>query len=143
MSVTIIDNTAFMVIKHSVRNFKEGIRRGLLEVAPEIERQVTLLIKSPPKTGRYYNIGGRIHQASAPGEAPADLTGALAESVGSKVSSSTTLIIGDRAPYGKFLEGNFKNRIAPRPHLRPAALSKAREVKQAIEQGVKWQIGKK
>ncbi len=137
--IKIVDNTAFVVIKKSMMTFKEGIRRGLLNVAPEMVREVRRLINSPIKTGRIYKIGGQLHQASAPGEAPATLTGKLAESVSFKVSSHTQLIIGDKAniaPYGKFLEGNFPNRIAPRPHLKPGALSKSRELGQALIRGV-------
>lgn len=139
----VVDNTAFLVINKALFNTKEGIRRGLLNVGPEIEREVVRLIKSPPKTGRIYAIGGgRLHQASAPGEAPADLTGELAEGVGFSVSSPTQIIIGDRAPHGRWLEGNVPNRIAPRPHLKPGAISKAREVEQAILRGVSRELGK-
>jgi len=145
--ITVVDNTAFLVIDRAIFNTKEGIRRGLLEVGPEIEREVVRLIKSPPKTGRLYLIGGRIHQASAPGEAPADLSGALAESVDSVAPSATQLIIGDRAniaPYGGLLEnGSPGGQLKKRPHLKPAALSKAREVGQAINQGVATELRKK
>ena len=144
-NIKVVDNTAFLVIEKALCNTKEGIRRGLLDVAPEIEREVVRRIKSPPKTGRLYSFNGRIHQASAPGEAPADLTGQLAESVGSEVTSPTQLVIGDdiSAPHGEWMEfGTTDGRIAPRPHLKPAALSKAREVEQAINRGVKRELGK-
>jgi len=147
MGVKIVKNTAFLTIKRSLFKNKEGVRRGLLAVAPEIKREVRRLIRDPNKTGRIYHIGGKIHQASAPGEAPANLTGRLAQSVGSKVTGYSRLTILDRdhiAPHGKWMEyGTRDGRIAPRPHLRPAALSKSREVIQAIEQGVKRQMGKK
>lgn len=142
----IVDNTAFLVMDKAVMNTQEGIRRGLLAVGPEIEREVVRRIKSPPKTGRLYFIGGQIHQASAPGESPANLTGTLAESVASEVSSPTILTIGDReniASYGGYMEfGTRDGRIAPRPHLKPAALSKAREVEQAILLGVQRELSK-
>lgn len=144
-NIHVVDNTAFLVIEKSIYNTKEGIRRGLLDVAPEIEREVVRMIKEPPKTGRLYSFGGRIHQASAPGEAPADLTGQLAESVGSEVTSPTQLVIGDdiSAPHGEWMEfGTDDGRIAPRPHLKPAALSKAREVGQSLNRGVKRELGK-
>ena len=143
MSMKLVNEEAMLVLVKAIFNTKEGIRRGLIEVAPLIEREVVRLIKSPPKTGRVYVIGGKFHQASAPGEAPANLTGRLADSVGSLVKGSDKLTIGDRkdiAPYGKLLEGNFPNKIAPRPHLKPAALSKSREVGQAIVLGVKRRL---
>lgn len=147
MGVRLTQNTAFLVMNKSIANSKEGIRRGLLEVGPEIEKEVVSLIRSPKKTGRLYWINGRLHQASAPGEAPANLTGALADSVDSKVTSPTRLLIGDIksiAPYGGIMEHGTKDgtRILPRPHLRPGALNKAREVGQAIELGIKRQLGK-
>ncbi len=142
----VVNNTAFLVIDKSLFNTKEGIRRGLLDVGPEIEREVVRLIKSPPKTGRYYSVGnGRVHQASAPGEAPADFTGTLAESIGFKVSSATQLRVGSRAnsgadAYAKRLEEGVG--IARRPYLEPGVLNKAREVEQAIGRGVKRELGK-
>jgi hypothetical protein len=142
MGVKIVDNTAFLVIKRSLYKNKEGIRRGLLAVAPEIKREVRRLIRDPNKSGRIYNIGGKMHQASAPSEAPANLSGRLAKKVGSKVPNATRLIIGDNAPYGGYLEYGTTH-ILPRPHLRPAALSKVREVGQAIVLGVKNELGKK
>jgi len=147
MPVLIRKNTAFMVINKSMINNKEGVRRGLVEVGPEIRKEVKRLITSPPKTGRVYTIRGKPHQASAPGEAPANLTGALAASVSSRVKGSTRLTIGDlasKAPHGGVMEFGTKDgtRILPRPHLKPGALSKAREVKQAILLGVQRQLGK-
>jgi len=142
MGVKIVDNTAFLVIKRSLYKNKEGIRRGLLAVAPEIKREVRRLIRDPNKSGRIYNIGGKMHQASAPSEAPANLSGRLAKKVGSKVPNATRLIIEDNAPYGGYLEYGTTH-ILPRPHLRPAALSKVREVGQAIVLGVKNELGKK
>lgn len=145
MGIKVIDDTAFLVMDRALFNTKEGIRRGLLDVAPEIEREVVRRIKSPPKTGKLYFIAGKIHQASAPGESPADLSGDLAEGVGSRVPSSTLLVIGYAAstPYGKWMEkGTDDGRIEPRPALRPAALSKEREVEQAIQRGVKRELGK-
>ena len=142
MGVTVVDNTAFLVVKKSIFNNKEGIRRGLLDVGPEIEREIVRLIESPPKTGRLYLIGGRIHRASAWGESPATLTGTLADSVGFSVTSPTQLVMGYQAnvaPYGKWLEGHWLNR----PALKPGSLNKAREVEQAILLGVKRQLGKK
>lgn len=145
----VVNNTAFLVIDRALFNTKEGIRKGLLDVGPEIVREVIRLIKSPPKTGRLYLRSGQIHQASAPGEAPANLTGALAESMDFAVTSPTQLVIGNIesiAPYGRRLElgDSFVGigSIAPRPFVRPGALSKAREVEQAVVRGVKRELGK-
>ena len=146
-SIKVVDDTAFVIMDRSVVKCKEGVRRGLLDVGPEIEREAVRRIKSPPKTGRYYFRGGHLHQASAPGESPADWTGTLAESVGFEVSSPREMKIGTRAaiaPYGGAMEfGTKDGMIAPRPFLMPSVLSKAREIKQSIEKAVGIQLGKK
>jgi phage gpG-like protein len=66
-------------------------------------------IESPPKTGRIYGT----HQASAPGEPPANDTGELAASI-TVESDGETVTLAARAPYAPTLEyGGAK--IAPRP----------------------------
>lgn len=143
MELKIVNNTAFLIMNKALLNVKDGVRRGFLAVGPEIKKEVIKLIKGHPKTGRYYIINGKLHQASAPGEPPADLTGNLADSVNYRGRGSSELVIGDRAdmaPYAKYLEGFVPNRIAPRPHLRPAVLNKRREIEQAIELSVKLRL---
>ncbi len=143
MELKIVNNTAFLLMDKIVFKCREGVRRGLLAVGPEIKREVVRLIKSPPKTGRYYVINGQLHQASAPGEAPANLTGNLAASVNHTMTGRDTLVIGDReaiAPYAKWLEGFVPNRIAPRPHLLPAVISKARDMELYIELAVRREL---
>lgn len=145
IKVTVVDNTAFLVIKKSVRNIKEGIRQGFLAVAPNVVSEVRRLIDSPPKTGRLYIINGQIHQASAPDESPATLTGDLSNSIRSSVPNFNTLIIGSgsEAPHGLWMErGTDDGRIEARPFLKPAGLSKLREVVQSVNKGVKGQLGK-
>ena len=147
MGIKITDDTLFVVIKNTDKNSKEGIRKGLLDVGPEIEREIVRLIESPPKTGRLYLINGMIHRASAPGEAPANLTGALADSADFTVPSAVQMVIGYRAniaPHGEWMEyGTRDGRIAPRPALRRATIGKAREIEQALIEGIKRELGKK
>jgi hypothetical protein len=60
-------------------------------------------IDSPPKTGRFYRLrGGKMHQASAPGEYPARRTGALSKSIRSHVGGAEATI-GTTIFYGRFL----------------------------------------
>lgn len=80
-----------------------------------------LAIMNPPKTGKAYKSGKRVHQASAPGEAPANDLGNLA-------GSGTTRRVGlghyqvvFSTPYARPLEyGNASGTILPRPYVRPA-----------------------
>lgn len=75
----------------------------------------TLLINSPPKTGRIYHRRGVAHQASAPGESPAADTGFLAANVDASYNSEQFAGYATwHAAYAAFLEfGTYK--MAPRP----------------------------
>lgn len=80
---------------------------------------------SGTKSGLVYTRGGRSHQASAPGEAPAIDIGNLVNSIFSEKSGPGEALVGAHAEYGVYLEFGT-SRMAPRPFLRPA-LEKARE----------------
>ncbi len=95
---------------------RKTIENGLYTVGQILDKRVTKLITSPPKTGRVYRIRGLDHQASAPGEAPANLTGRLAASFNYNVHGFYQMEVGESAPYAAFLEEGTRN-IAPRPHV--------------------------
>ena len=80
-----------------------------------------LLIMNPPKSGKEYKRGKRVHQASAPGEAPAsDLGNLVNDSMVSQESPAEWLVTFS-AQYAKALEyGAPKRRLDPRPFLRPS-----------------------
>jgi phage gpG-like protein len=80
---------------------------------------------SGPRSGRIYIVNGRPHQASAPGEPPASMTGALRQSI-----THTDVIwegfeahaeVGSNKPYAARLEwGGVDDRgirILPRPYF--------------------------
>jgi len=54
---------------------------------------------------------------SAPGQAPAYITGTLRKSVDFKVNGAQSLTFGETAPYAGFLEDGTR-KMAPRPHLK-------------------------
>lgn len=81
-----------------------------------VTNKLTYLLTNGPRTGRVYTIRGKKHQASAPGEAPARITGRLAKSVGYKVTGHDQLVVGEEAEYAAFLESGT-GRMKPRPHL--------------------------
>lgn len=101
-----------------------GIARG----TEAVREEATSLVVNPPKTGRLYRRNGRIHQASAPGEHPANDTGFLIASIATETDENAlkgSVNIG--AEYGKFLEyGTVK--MAPRPFARPALMAKKDEI---------------
>jgi HK97 gp10 family phage protein len=112
----------------------EGIRQGFFKLGKDLREEAKRLITEPPKTGRIYRvrIGGKIvlHQASAAGEAPANMTGALKSTVGYDVSGANQITFGagnkDKVKYAGYLENGTK-KMAKRPYLKPAIeKSKAR-----------------
>lgn len=111
----------------SPENAARGVRRGFHRFGKELVDRNRKLIRKGPKTGKLYRIPGRKrrHRASAPGEAPANLTGDLARSIGYEIlSSGSEMAYGSRSekdskggvPYGAWLDGGTK-RIKPRPHV--------------------------
>lgn len=59
---------------------RQAAFRGVVAGIGLVEQRAVDLIMSPPKTGRIYRRRGVEHQASAPGEAPANDTGRLVNS---------------------------------------------------------------
>lgn len=86
------------------------------EVGTLLTNKLRYMIRNGPRTGRVYTFRGRKHQASAPGEVPANRTGKLANSVDYEASSHHTLVFGERAEYARYLERGTK-KMAERPHL--------------------------
>jgi hypothetical protein len=115
------------LIKFDIKIDSQAIRQAYLRgfadtvipVFKDIAERMRALMRGP-KTGRVYGT----HRASAPGEAPAVLTGALIGSIGEPQISGNIarLVISD--PKARLLdpqEGDPANaHIAPRPFVQPA-----------------------
>jgi len=101
---------------------ERAIGKGLYAIALTAQADAQQLILKGPKTGVIYNLSNpkRRHQASAPGEAPANDLGFLVGSirVTPVESNSVNLVAG--AAYAVHLEYGTRN-MAARPFLRPAA----------------------
>lgn len=95
---------------------------------------------SGTKSGRMYWIDGSWHQASAPGESPAILTGRLAESLTPFRRSPLVWYVGSDVEYAPWLEyGTYG--IAPRPYLRPAANHFKPIAQQRISDALRRRLG--
>lgn len=111
-------------VQEAIRAYQGDISRqlGLIvnAAANAAMSDVRRAIEGPPKTGREYARGrDKIHRASAPGQAPATDTGALATSIYNEDRGEYSKAIGSRLDYAYYLEfGTF--RIAPRPAWIPA-----------------------
>ncbi|MGJ0397414.1 MAG: hypothetical protein ACR65U_14425 [Methylocystis sp.] len=107
----------------------------IAEIGAENARQRVL---QPPKTGRIYggkvsfatragkavSFAAKAHQASAPGESPANWIGALVAATKSIVGAPESLYAAFLAAkdYAVYLEKGTR-KMAPRPFMRPAALA--------------------
>lgn len=102
---------------------KSAIRNGFEFGGDQIVKEVKRLIMTGPKTGRMYGS----HQASAPGEPPANKTGRLVNSSSYKLRGSYQMEVGEDASYAGFLENGTK-KMRPRQHLIRAINNKARDL---------------
>lgn len=118
-----------------------GVERAARYLVNAIKRLLT-----GPRTGRVYPVGrrGRVHQASAPGEPPATLTGKLRQSIAQSDPIwdgwSVTVDVGSALPYSRRLEWGGVDRrgvrILPRPYFAPAALASEPEIERILERTI-------
>ena len=102
---------------------EEGVARAVHATALETLTDVRKAIQGPPKTGRLYprgKNGDKVHQASAPGEAPATDQGALVTSTFITPVDRLTWAIGSRLEYAFHLEFGTR-KMEARPSWVPAA----------------------
>ena len=108
------------------RIVNKSLNQGLHEIGMENVTYMRKLVKQGSKTGKLYRIKGRLHRASAPGEAPANLTGSLVRSMNYKVSSPYHLEFGDEAEHGLYLEAGTRN-MEKRPHIERTVIEKEKD----------------
>ena len=110
-------------VQDAIRSFDGDISRQLNLIvnaaALESVNDVKKAIQGPPKTGRKYQRGTVVHQASAPGQAPATDTGFLVSSIYNEDRGYLTKAIGSRLDYAYYLEFGTR-KIAARPSWVPA-----------------------
>jgi HK97 gp10 family phage protein len=98
---------------------KKGVKDGLLALALMAQGEAQKSIRRGPKTGRVYKRGKVYHQASAPGEAPANDLGNLVNKVKAEMTEELVASTLSLAPYSIHLEYGTR-KMAARPFLRPA-----------------------
>lgn len=135
-------NRVIIGVRRSLKKFRRGVRNALFEIGRESVQHTRGLILDENKNGRFYHIKGAIHQASAPGEAPATLTGTLQKSVKYNVRGSSEVEFGDKVYYGKYLEEGTK-KMAARPHLAQTVSDRQQNVRLALERHVDRELKKK
>lgn len=128
---------AFRSIREMPQRTQNAIRQAFYYIGKDLREYSQKLIASKNKSGRVYlvRVNGisRKHQSSAPGEAPANLTGNLKASLGFEVRGSEQMEFGSRAEapkagispkqavadYALSLEVGT-SKMAARPYLKPA-----------------------
>lgn len=96
--------------------YKKALERSALLVESSAKRR----IMRGPKTGRIYERGGVVHQASAPGQAPANDRGLLVSSIQHWIKDAGMRVeIGSKLAYASWLEFGTKH-MAARPWLFPS-----------------------
>lgn len=125
-----------------IARIRAAAMRGVVIGSELVKSEAVRLILSPPKTGRIYRRKGAEHQASAPGEAPANDTGRLAGSIDAKYEpEKLTGIIGAHTDYAAYLEYGT-SKMEPRPYMRPALMNKKDEVEKAVQDEVSAELGR-
>lgn len=119
-----------------------AVRKAEKAVADGGAEAMKTSIQTGPRTGRIYNRKpkGR-HQASAPGEAPADLTGGLAGSISSEETEegATIRVAGQMAHTLEM--GSAGGKIAPRPFVQPVVDDLQEAMPETIAEAVRRGIG--
>lgn len=147
-------------IASMAKDTKEGIRRAHYLIGKELQKNAQLRILKGKKTGRLYQrvrSGGRIvrHRASAPGESPANFSGALRSSVGFvakgqllEFGAGGEVLSGRKksafVDYARTLElGDRRKKIAPRPYLIAAIEDEDKIIRNYYKQYIKKELTKK
>lgn len=143
ISVKVTGNTRQVLaeIPKHVELHRGGIVQAYHEQGQNLVKAVRKLIRKRNKTGRLYKFRGKVHQASAPGEAPANRSGRLLKSSDYKVTNWYKMEFGEEAFYAKFLEEGTRKRMAPRPHLRVVVNQESTNFVNLLETYAKKAIG--
>lgn len=128
-------DVTFKSNKRQVMRKLDSTAKARMEEAVQEVRDKTLETLSGTRTGRTYFVPGtkKTYTASAPGEAPAQATAALRQSIQGEVKKEGSDIIGrvgTPLKYGKMLEFGT-HRMAARPWLKKSfdgSEAKVREI---------------
>lgn len=123
------------------RKVRESVARellGALKLSGErVRGEAIKSILAGGKTGTVYKRGNVLHQASAPGEAPAQDTGRLASSITTSVDGTSVIVTAGNGTvkYARMLEFGT-SRIAARPFMMPAYRRSKAWIKERLNRAV-------
>jgi len=104
-------------IDNLTRKHKKAIRNAGFDIGQESKRETRKAINNTGKLGRLYRYGNTVHRASAKGQAPANRSGRLKNSVDYNVRGHRQVEFGYKELYGKFLEDGTKF-MGERPNVK-------------------------
>lgn len=117
-----------------INDVRQASIRGVADGIEAVKNNAVKKILTGSKTGRIYRRRGVSHQASAPGESPANDTGRLAQSARTELDTAEikgTAIFS--TAYAAALEfGTNDGKILPRPYARPALEEEREGIEKAI-----------
>jgi len=129
-----------------------ALRKAFYYIGKDLVKDANKLIMAKPKHGKLYllrrNGLTRLHRASAPGEAPANFTGSLRQSIDFDVVGADRMQFGvkqrfqqrqgtpDGVKYGKYLELGTR-KMSERPFLLPVIKKNYRNIRKHIETQLK------
>ena len=136
MSVTIRQNrrdkNLMIRVERLAEQSRHGIRQGFYRLGNDLVKEARRSIIRGPKSGRLYRVPGRSrrHRASAPGQPPATLSGALQRTIDFQITGSDSMEFGSRPQPGNAFQKRTKdyakhlelgtNKMQARPYLKPA-----------------------
>jgi HK97 gp10 family phage protein len=126
-------------IKDSPHLTRRGIRAAYFRIGNDLVEEARKSILEGPKTGNIRRIKKKRHQASAAGEAPANLTGLLKRSIAYQQRGGDQMIFGARTDYAPFLELGTR-RMAQRPYLIAAIRKKTRSARKHLEKEIENEL---
>lgn len=121
-----------------------GIEKALWRSGKDVQGEFNRQVLAKDKTGRIYirRIKGgarRRHQASAPGQSPANRTGNYRKSFDFEVRGEHELVVGATAPYAGFLELGT-SRMAARPGIGNAVNASEGAIIRNLTTGIEAEI---
>lgn len=130
-------------LQAKVKRLDWGIQAAVITalrgIAEPMENDAQNLIRTGKRSGRWVTRSHptRRHQASAPGEPPANDMGLLANSIKAEVDPAQfNLILSAAARYARWLEYGTRH-ILPRPFLRPILARWRPKIINAIHDAIK------
>ena len=109
---------------------EDNAERACFKAANLVKNTALESILTGAKSGRAYKIGGVTRIASAPGQAPANQTGALAGSLSARVEREGKTVFGIASAsteYAAMLEFGTQ-KMAARPYMQPALDRNAKKI---------------